>query len=146
MELAAGSRSLALIISTLAITWPPRARKLNKDLQGAAQMYGNVSRFADSITDHLVEDRCSWQFATTSWVQSPRHHGMQRHSPDSLHVQESCEILTGALLSNQWTARLPALSWPWLMANCSCREWERKLDTDWLGLTIFKPICDNTKG
>jgi hypothetical protein len=32
------------------------------------------------------------------------------------------------------------------MANCSCREWERKLDTDWLGLTIFKPICDNTKG
>ena len=109
-------------------------------------MYGIVSRFAVSITDHLAEDRCAWQFEITSWGQSLRHHGMQRHSPDSQHVQESCESLTGALLSNQWTARLPIPSWLWLRANCSCREWKRKLDADGLGLTILKPICDNTKG
>ena len=29
----------------LAITWPPRARKFNKEHQEAAQVYGIVSRF-----------------------------------------------------------------------------------------------------
>ena len=81
---------------TLAITWPPKARKLNKDHQGAAQVYGIVSRFPAYITDDLVRGRCAWRFETTSWGQSPRHHGMQRHSPDSHHVQASCEILTDA--------------------------------------------------
>ena len=81
---------------TLAITWPPNARNTKRDHEGAAQVYGIVSRFAVSITDHLAEDRCAWQFEITSWGQSLRHHGMQRHSPDSQHVQESCESLTGA--------------------------------------------------
>jgi hypothetical protein len=29
---------------TLAITWPPRAKKFNKDHQGAAQVYGIVGK------------------------------------------------------------------------------------------------------
>jgi len=37
----------------------------------AGLVYGIVSRFAASITDHLVEDRCSWQFATT-WLRGLR--------------------------------------------------------------------------
>jgi len=32
-----------------------------------------------------------------------------------------------------------------MMTNYSYREWQRKPDTDRLGFTIFKLICDNTK-
>lgn len=87
-------QSLLLTMRTLAITWPQRARKINKQHSGAAQVYGIVSRFRANITGHLVEGRCASRFETTSLGQSPRHHGMQRHSPDSLYVQGSYEILT----------------------------------------------------
>ena len=60
---------------TPAITWPPKARKTNRDHLRAAQMYGIDSRFPGSITNHLVEGRCAWRFATTSWGQSLRRHG-----------------------------------------------------------------------
>ena len=87
----------ALFVSiTLAITWPQSARKINKEHVAAAQVYGIVNRCPAIITDDLVQGQYAWRFETTSWGQSPRHHGMQRHSPDSLDVQGSCEILTDA--------------------------------------------------
>ena len=84
-----------LLWLTSTIFCPPEARKTNRDHLRAAQMYGIESRFPGT-TDHHVEGRCAWRFATTSWGRFLRRHGRQRHSMDSLHVQGSCEILTGA--------------------------------------------------
>ena len=87
--------SLLPVLLTLAITWLQKVREIDKQDSGPAEVYGIVSRFRTNITDHLVEGRCASRFETTSWGQSPRHHGMQRHSPDILYVQGSYEILIG---------------------------------------------------
>jgi hypothetical protein len=38
----------------LAITWPPRAKSFKRNHQGAAQVYGIVSRFPACVKDHLA--------------------------------------------------------------------------------------------
>jgi hypothetical protein len=84
-------------LAVKAQRWQSLARK-SQDIQqrssGVAQVHGSDSRFPACITDRLVRGRCAWRFETTSWGQSPRHHGKQKHSPDSLNIQASCEILT----------------------------------------------------
>ena len=78
--------------------WQARSvRWHSREMVVACPLDGLVSRFHASLKDHSAEDRCSWQFGTTSSDLSPHHHGKRRRSRDIHHEQESYGILTVAL-------------------------------------------------